>query len=364
MKRKLLTLIGLFIILMIIFSIANYAENLNTNITNSDTIESSDVSENPSVNLIYDAKIKILPVINSNTIGELEAGDEVTVISKTNNWAFIQSKEITGWIALVSLQDTNTTEVKEEKDTNTEATNSEVVETNTEVNNSTSSSSNTTSAETTTTTYKTSTKYVGTTSAYIRSKASTSSEIVATLIKDTDVKVVGEDGDWYKVKYNDFSGYIRKDLLVNSKSTETSRSSTVDRELSLESSSTNNLGNQVVEYAKQYLGCPYSYGASGSSSFDCSGFTMYVYKHFGYTLSHSAVAQSKCGSAVEKSNLQPGDLVFFEDYETKDGIGHCGIYIGDGNFIHASSGTGYCVKISTLLSGSYYNRYMSARRIL
>ena len=91
---------------------------------------------------------------------------------------------------------------------------------------------------------------------------------------------------------------------------------------------------------------------------------MYVYQKFGVTLSHSARAQSKVGTAVEKENLQLGDLVFFKDYETMDGIGHCGIYIGDGNFIHASSGTGYCVKISTLLSGSYATRYETARRVI
>lgn len=90
---------------------------------------------------------------------------------------------------------------------------------------------------------------------------------------------------------------------------------------------------------------------------------MYVYKHFGVSLSHSATAQSKKGTYVAKENLQPGDLVFFTDYETNVGIGHCGIYIGNGNFIHASSGTGYCVKISDLTSGSYKKRYETARRI-
>lgn len=65
----------------------------------------------------------------------------------------------------------------------------------------------------------------------------------------------------------------------------------------------------------------------GDKSFDCSGFTMYVYKKFGYTLSHSAIAQSKVGTYVAKEDLQAGDLVFFLDYETMDGIGHCGIYI-------------------------------------
>ena len=90
---------------------------------------------------------------------------------------------------------------------------------------------------------------------------------------------------------------------------------------------------------------------------------MYVYQHFGYSLSHSATAQSYLGSYVSKDNLQPGDLVFFLDYETMDGIGHCGIYIGDGQFIHASSGSGYCVKISDLTTGSYLRRYATARRL-
>ena len=157
------------------------------------------------------------------------------------------------------------------------------------------------------------------------------------------------------------TGYIRKDLLSDSKQEATSRSS-LPRETT--ETKTTSMGQEIVDYAKQYLGYPYVYGGSGSSSFDCSGFTMYVYKKFGYSLSHSATAQSKCGEYVAKEDLQAGDLVFFLDYETMDGIGHCGIYIGDGNFIHASSGTGYCVKISTLLSGSYNKRYATARRLI
>ena len=88
-----------------------------------------------------------------------------------------------------------------------------------------------------------------------------------------------------------------------------------------------------MAYAKQYLGCPYVYGAAGSKSFDCSGFTMYVYKHFGISLPHGATSQSRYGTKVSKSNLKAGDIVFLTDYETGVGIGHCGIYIGNGNFI-------------------------------
>ena len=101
---------------------------------------------------------------------------------------------------------------------------------------------------------------------------------------------------------------------------------------------------------------------------------MYVYDHFGISMRHGAQAQAKLGEVVnaDKSskssllnNLEVGDLVFFLDYETMDEIGHCGIYIGNGDFIHASSGSGYCVKINSLLPGEYYNtRYCAARRVI
>ena len=161
------------------------------------------------------------------------------------------------------------------------------------------------------------------------------------------------------------------ELLSDKKTEETNRSSANRESATTVSSVTTETtteetskGQEIVEYAKQYLGCPYVYGGSGDKSFDCSGFTMYVYKKFGYTLSHSAIAQSKVGTYVAKEDLQAGDLVFFLDYETMDGIGHCGIYIGNGEFIHASSGSGYCVKISNLLTGSYNTRYATARRLI
>ena len=219
--------------------------------------------------------------------------------------------------------------------------------------------------------------YVNYSSIYVRKGPGTENEVVETLILNSQVTVIGESGDWYKVKVAGVEGYIAKRLLSNSETEVTSRSAeerkdieedetTETRAEEVEQTTTqvSSIGQQIVDYAKKYLGCKYVYGGSGPSTFDCSGFTMYVYKNFGVSLSHSARAQSKNGSYVAKSDLQPGDLVFFKDYETMDGIGHCGIYIGEGNFIHASSGTGYCVKISTLLSGSYNTRYETARRLL
>jgi peptidoglycan DL-endopeptidase CwlO len=111
----------------------------------------------------------------------------------------------------------------------------------------------------------------------------------------------------------------------------------------------------VVGIAMQYLGIPYVYGGSTPSGFDCSGFVMYVYSQVGVSLPHNAAAQYGYGTPVDRSQLQPGDLVFF------NGLGHNGIYIGGGNFIH-SPHTGDVVKISSL-SGWYDSTWVGARRL-
>lgn len=326
----------------------------NTNLSNV-TNQSANIEVNTAIKLEKDTVIKILPLINSNNLGNVKAGEEITVIAKANNWIFVQTADIAGWIINVNetIKDTDTekaTNIEDEDKKEPEQTGNDKKE----------DKQNETNYE------QSVTKYVNASSVYLRREPSTDSTIVTTLIKNTDVKVTGEVEDWYKVKFNDYSGYIHKELLSDSKVEATNRG-TSNREKAISNVSNNKvseLGSEIVSYAKQYLGCPYVYGAAGSQSFDCSGFTMYVYKHFGYSLSHSATAQSKVGTYVAKEDLQPGDLVFFLDYKTMDGIGHCGIYIGDGEFIHASSGSGYCVKTSTLLSGSYYNRYATARRLI
>jgi peptidoglycan DL-endopeptidase CwlO len=111
----------------------------------------------------------------------------------------------------------------------------------------------------------------------------------------------------------------------------------------------------VVGIAMQYLGTPYVYGGASPSGFDCSGFVMYVFGQIGVSLPHNAAAQYGYGTPVDRSQLQPGDLVFF------NGLGHNGIYIGGGNFIH-SPHTGDVVKISSL-SGWYSSTWVGARRL-
>ena len=352
-------------------------ESTESTNTNAKPTTSNTVTPNSTLKLEKDVTIKILPLINANNLGTAKAGDEVTVITTANNWIFIETNEIAGWIVkdssvgqVTSSEDKNT---GSNTDNNSDTSNSDDKdEEPTDTKTNTDNKDDTTSADTN---YTKTTKYINASSVYVRKEASTSAGIVTTLIRNTDVTVVGESGDWYKVTYKDYSGYIYKELLSDKKTEETNRSSANRESATTVSSVTTQTttestaeetskGQEIVEYAKQYLGCPYVYGGSGDKSFDCSGFTMYVYKKFGYTLSHSAIAQSKVGTYIAKEDLQAGDLVFFLDYETMDGIGHCGIYIGNGEFIHASSGSGYCVKISNLLTGSYNKRYATARRLI
>lgn len=105
--------------------------------------------------------------------------------------------------------------------------------------------------------------------------------------------------------------------------------------------------SEVVSVAKKYLGAPYKWGASGPNRFDCSGFTMFVYRQVGVSLPHSSRAQIGYGERVSKSDLQPGDLVFFGSP-----IHHVGIYVGGGMYIHAPH-SGDVVRISSMDRSGY-----------
>ena len=130
-----------------------------------------------------------------------------------------------------------------------------------------------------------------------------------------------------------------------------------DRALEQERKAQAQRGQKLAKTALEHVGYPYRWGGtSPASGFDCSGFVMYVYAQVGVSLPHNAAAQYGYGTPVSRDDLQPGDLVFF------DGLGHNGIYIGGGQFIHAAH-TGDVVKISTLSQDWYAQKFVGARRL-
>lgn len=130
------------------------------------------------------------------------------------------------------------------------------------------------------------------------------------------------------------------------------------------------LADSIVDSAMTYLGTPYRSGAKGADHFDCSGFTGYIYKLFGYELQSSSLAQFKEGKTIDPKHyeFQKGDLLFFEGRQHNKRVGHVGIYIGKQTagggiqFIHAAVDGG--VIISDTKEPYYASRYMGAKRMI
>lgn len=123
---------------------------------------------------------------------------------------------------------------------------------------------------------------------------------------------------------------------------------------------TNYISRRVVSESMNYLGVPYVFGGTTPSGFDCSGYVRYVFANAGIYLPRTADAQYECGYPVSTGELVAGDLVFFSTYEP--GPSHVGIYLGDGEFINASSSQG--VSIASLYSSYWGSCYIGARRVM
>ena len=209
--------------------------------------------------------------------------------------------------------------------------------------------------------------YISGNNVRMRNGASMSAGILTELFYGNSVTITGTLGDWTAVIYNGqegfvYSQFVKEGSLTIDGSTVSGESggSSTPAPTTLSGSSYEK-GKQIAQFALQYVGYNYSWGGKDpSTGFDCSGLVYYTYQHFGYSINRVAQDQARNGVHVDHSNLQPGDILCF--YSGSSYIGHSGIYIGDGKFVHAqNSATGVVI---TDLAGHYSERGFEARRIV
>ena len=311
--------------------------------------------------------VNILPLINSKTVGKIE-NEEVYIIQNINGWSYVSTDNIVGWIRTDKLTQKEQHKVEKAEEKNEQSTEED----------STTKKEDTTKKEETaeeinTTSNEEKIAYINNSSVNFREKPSTESEVIYTLALNKQITILAEENDWYKIKADDKIGYVAKSLISDTKTEEkvSSRSQEEKREEVIEaeddeevevSSGDSELGEEIVEYAKSFLGCKYVYGGTSPAGFDCSGFVQYVYRHFGYSISRTSSTQANDGVKVNKAGLEPGDILIFLAYNDSSRIGHVGLYIGNNQFIHASDETTGVIISS--LTGSNASRFLYGRRII
>lgn len=345
------------------------SNEINNNVQNENTNQETELDITGKFTVSTDTNLKIVPLINALDTGTLKANNEVEIVELINKWAYVSNDTIQGWVRYDNLakkeqsteqpqEQENATEPQEQPEQETEGQSTQI-------------------------------KYVNTQTVNVRKEASTNASIVTQININTEVEVLSEESGWYRVRVNGVEGYVATTLLSDTKQ-ETSRGATEFRDTTSEqeestendtsseqantktedsssnnsdssnsstSDSNSNTGSAVLAFARQYLGYPYVYGGASPSGFDCSGFTSYVYKHFGVSLNRTAAGQASNGKTVKRSELQVGDLVMF-----CSPINHVGIYAGNNQIIHAANKTRGVV-IDTISSGYYNTNYNCARRI-
>ena len=294
-------------------------------------------------------KIYLTPVINSIVLETITEEKQIEITSEVNGWSYITLENEKGWVRTENITEKEASETEQQ-------------------NNNNSSQK---------------TGYISGSSVNFREEANTSGTVISKLSRNTEVKVLSEENGWSKIEVNGTVGFVSSSYVSDEKVATTSRSS-VNRtsskssstksketttnseksestETTKSSSKSSATGAEIVKYAKKYLGSKYVYGGSSPSGFDCSGFTSYVYKHFGYSLSRTSSGQASNGKSVSKSNLQQGDIVCFARSSGSKKIGHVGIYIGGGKFIHAANSRKGVIT-SNVSGDGYY--FVCARRII
>jgi cell wall-associated NlpC family hydrolase len=197
----------------------------------------------------------------------------------------------------------------------------------------------------------------------VRNRPSTTNDILATYSIGTVMTVIGINNGWYKVRHDSHTGYVRSDLMEIIGGHRAAAASARPISFSTEPQADPSLGQQIANFALGYVGTRYVYGGSSPSGFDCSGLVTYVMRNFGISVTRNASGQFRDnGVRIAKSDLAPGDLVFFSS-NGGSSVTHVGIYIGDNEFVHASR-AGIGVVISRLDSSYYVRVWHGAKRLI
>ena len=313
-------------------------ENITeTETTNNTTISQEETPAEVKTGILKkDDKIYGIPLINANTIIVIDKDTQVNVLMAINGWCYISAKNIEGWVRIEKIKSTTENEKQQEEQQEQQQIG-----------------------------------YITANDVNMRKGPSTSEEILSKLTLNKEVIVLEKTNGWTKIEANDQIGYVSNTYISDKKVETTSRSSSsrrtqetnkqVESKQNSETTKINANGPAIVEYAKQYLGYKYVYGGTTPAGFDCSGFTQYVYKHFGYTLTRTSSSQASNGVSVNKSDLQLGDIICFSGSSGNKNVSHVGIYIGNGQFIHAANSRKGVI-ISNVDGAGFF--YVCARRIV
>ena len=200
----------------------------------------------------------------------------------------------------------------------------------------------------------------------IREEANTESEVVGKIAKDAICEVVSSEGEWFEIKSGEIEGFISGEYLLTGVLANEKAEELMNTGVELETALTmleyrygkgvTDIQMEICEYALQFVGNSYRWGGTSlTKGADCSGFTLSVYAKYGVSLPHSSKAQANCGTRIDVSEVQPGDLVF---YGGKN-IHHVAMYIGNGQVVHAWNS-----RAGITTTSMYYNTPTRAVRLL
>ncbi|AMJ41671.1 SH3 domain-containing protein [Anaerotignum propionicum] len=271
--------------------------------------------------------VRKAPSASADSLGKLKEGQEVVVTGQSGDWYRIELDGETAYVSKDYISGDLLTKITSVASAATENAGQEIEDTYGVV---TSSSG-----------------------VKLRKEASMISIVLEVLPYGAEVNVDRVGQDWVRVVTDDgVKGYVSSEFLSVRKGERTTRSKDSSK------------GAEVVSFAKQYIGTPYVWGGTNlSKGVDCSGFVYAVMKNYGINLNRSSYSMVSNGVEVSKSDLQAGDLVFFNT-GGNSGISHVGIYMGDGNYIHSTDGAAYGVTTTSLSSSYSANTYVTARRVI